>query len=52
MIWAIAILFVLAFVIVRVGELMSPEAKCRRRRRKSHRPLAYKTNRHTTVRFS
>ena len=52
MIWSIALLLVLAFVIVRISEHMSPEAKARRRRRKSHRPLAYKTNRHTTVKFS
>jgi len=52
MIWPIVLLLVLAFVIVRLSEHMSPEAKARRRRRKSHRPLALKTNRHTTVRFS
>jgi hypothetical protein len=52
MIWPIALLLLLAFVIVRVSEHMSPESKARRRRRKSHRPLTYKTNRHTTVRFS
>ena len=52
MIWTIALLFVVAFIFVRISEHMSPEAKARRRRRKSHRPLALKTNRHTTVKFS
>ena len=52
MIWSIALLLLVAFVIVRISEHLSPEAKARRRRRKSHRPLALKTNRHTTVRFS
>ena len=52
MIWPIVLLLGLAFVIVRLSEHMSPEAKARRRRRKSHRPLALKDNRHTTVKFS
>ena len=51
MIWPIATLLLVAFVVVRLSELFSPEAKARRRRRKSHRPLAVKHNR-ATVKFS
>jgi hypothetical protein len=51
MIWPIAILLVIAFLVVRLSEMFSPEAKARRRRRKSHRPLAVKNNR-ASVKFS
>lgn len=51
MIGPIVALLVFAFVALKLTELMSPEAKCRRRRRKSHQPLTYKSNR-ANVKFS
>ena len=45
MVWPIISLLVIAFAVVWLSEQFSSEAKCRRRRRKSTRPIAYKSDR-------
>jgi hypothetical protein len=50
MIWPIVALLIFAFVAYKLTELMSQEAKTRRRRWKNHRRLASKGR--TSVKFS
>lgn len=51
MIWSIALALLAVFVFLKVSDVISTESRNRRRRRKSSRPIAYKSNR-ATVKLS